>query len=112
MNYVVGAATVAAVTGAQVRWRPCAMAHTRTYLPANKCISETACEILCVRVSTSILCLGTVPQLKRAQIQYATLIIHRAIMMSNDSASETVRSFQNTDIITLTLDSVNVTLDC
>lgn len=58
MNYVVGAPTVAAVTGAHAG----ALAtlrngtYTRTYLPANKCISETACEIPRVRVSTSILC--------------------------------------------------------
>jgi hypothetical protein len=51
MSYAVGAATVAAVAGAHAG----ALATLRngTYLP-NKCISETACEIICVHVSTLI----------------------------------------------------------
>lgn len=66
-----GAATVAAVTGAQVRprRRPCAMAHILVHIYQPACVSETACEILCMRFDIYFMFIVLIQRLKRAVIQ-------------------------------------------
>lgn len=70
-EYVVGAATVVAVTGAQVRprLRPCAMAHILVHIYQPTCVSENACEILCMHFNIYFMFIVLIQRLKRAVIQ-------------------------------------------
>lgn len=79
-EYVVGAATVAAVTGAQVRprRRPCAMAHILVHIYQPTYVSETACEILCMRFDIYFMFIVLIQLRKRAIKQNSLYTTNRS----------------------------------